>query len=353
MSLRVSVTGLVEIDADGTAVELSSLGRVGRLFWVYLVCERHRPVAKDQVADVLWGEDLPRSWEQLLRGNASKLRSVLANAGLEPAVALRSAFGTYQLHLPADAVVDLEEAGSAIERALAAIRHGDFEEAQQASAAAVAVTSRGFLAGWSGIWVEQRQVELRELRLRGLEALAQATAARHQWGEAIAAAEEAVAIEPFRESAYQLLMASHRGAGNPGEALRTYERCRRILADELGASPTAATERMYLSLLDSEPTAMATDDPSLPLPAFLEPTPASFLVGREPERGRLRAALQRATAEGRQAVLVGASRVSARRLWSPASPAKRMPPGPACCTGGATRSSEWPTSPLPRRSAIT
>ncbi len=93
-------------------------GGSGTLFLVYLVSERHRPVAKDELADVLWGDDLPRSWDQMLRGNASKVRTILAAAGLDPTSVLVSARGSYQLRLPPDAVVDVEVAASAIEQAL-------------------------------------------------------------------------------------------------------------------------------------------------------------------------------------------------------------------------------------------
>src|SRR6266511_1531120 len=37
--------------------------------------------------------------------------------------------------------------------------------------------------------------------------------------------------------------------GNPAEALRVYERCRRLLADELGAYPSPETESIYRDLL--------------------------------------------------------------------------------------------------------
>jgi DNA-binding SARP family transcriptional activator len=305
MALRVSVTGVVELQVDGAQVDLSSLGRVGRHFWAYLVCERHRPVAKDELADALWGEDLPRSWDQMLRGNASKLRTILAGAGLEPAVSLKSAFGTYQLVLLPDAVVDVEEAALALESAGAVLDiGGDADEAYRAASQAVSVAARGFLAGWPGTWVEQRQSELRDLRVRGLELVSRAAAATGRWGEAVAAVEEAVAVEPFRESAHQLLMESHRGAGNPAEALRAYERCRRLLAEELGVSPAAATERIYLALLEDESAATGGDDPSLPLPPLLAPSSAGFLVGRAIESGRLAAALDRLAVDGRQAVLV-------------------------------------------------
>src|SRR5438270_2714025 len=98
MAVRVTLAGRVGIEADGVAVD-QGLGRLGRLALAYLVCERYRPVARDELAEVVWGDDLPSSWEQLLRGIAAKLRQCLRSAGLDPADALTTAFGAYQLHL--------------------------------------------------------------------------------------------------------------------------------------------------------------------------------------------------------------------------------------------------------------
>lgn len=287
-------------------VDVSGLGRVGRLFFSYLVWERHRPVTKDELAEALWGETgLPRSWEQMLRASASKLRSVLSAAGLGPEATITSAFGAYQLHLPPDTVVDIEEAGDALAGALLALRRNDPAAAHAAAAAAVTVGSRGFLPGWSGVWVERRQAEVRELRLGALEVLAESAMALGNWREAVAAAESAIDSEPFRETAYQLLMAAHRGAGNPGEALRAYERCRRMLAEELGVNPSAATEAAYLALLSEEPLPSPSDGPAVPLPGALAPDPVGFLVGRTDEIERLRSAFDRVPSRGRQAVVVG------------------------------------------------
>jgi len=61
MAMRVTFAGQVRVEVDGAAVDLAPLGRTGRLFWAYLACERHRPVPKNELAEVLWGEDeLPR-----------------------------------------------------------------------------------------------------------------------------------------------------------------------------------------------------------------------------------------------------------------------------------------------------
>ncbi len=195
------------------------------------------------------GHDLPRSWEQLLRGIASKLRAALAAAGLHPAGSITTAFGAYQMRLPPDTTIDVEEALASFEAAERTLDAGDAERATEAASATVAIAALQFLPGSLGAWVERRQAELVELHLRGLEVLALAAEARRRWAEAVAAAEQAVAIEPYRESAHLRLMAAHAAADNRGEAPRAYERCRRRLADQLGVNPSAPTEAAYLALL--------------------------------------------------------------------------------------------------------
>lgn len=66
---------------------------------------------------------------------------------------------------------------------------------------------------------------------------------------AVKHAAEAVALEPFRETGYQRFMRAHAAAGNRAEALRVYERCRYLLAEELGVSPSSQTEAVYRDIL--------------------------------------------------------------------------------------------------------
>ena len=44
-------------------------------------------------------------------------------------------------------------------------------------------------------------------------------------------------------------MRSHAAQGNRAEALRVYQQCRQLLADELGIDPSPETEALYLELL--------------------------------------------------------------------------------------------------------
>jgi DNA-binding SARP family transcriptional activator len=117
--------------------------------------------------------------------------------------------------------------------------------------AAASLAEQPFLPGDDGSWVETRRRELGEVRVRALSVLADACLRSGDPADAATWAEQVVGLEPFRETGYRRLMDAHAAGGNRAEALRVYERCRRLLADELGAYPSPETEAVYRALLDT------------------------------------------------------------------------------------------------------
>ena len=90
------------------------------------------------------------------------------------------------------------------------------------------------------------------MQLRALQCLVTVSAHNNETLLAIQHASEMVQLEPFRETAYQLLMRMHAAAGDRAEALRVFARCRELLRDELGVSPSPQTEAVYLDILRAE-----------------------------------------------------------------------------------------------------
>ena len=214
-----------------------------------MTAQNGRAVPRDELAELLWGEELPATWEKALRVLMTKLRAVLEECGIDGSTALTSAFGCYKLTLPAGTWIDVDAAAEAVDRAEAALSAGDLAEARSQGSAAAALARRSFLPGQDGNWVEERRRDLRELLVRSLECLYDASFRAGEHGEAVRHAEEVIELEPFRESGYRRLMEAHAAAGNRAEALRVYERCRRLLAEELGAYPSPETESIYRELL--------------------------------------------------------------------------------------------------------
>jgi len=225
-------------------------GRQGRLLFAYLVAERGRAVPHDELAEALWGEAPPPTWGKALSVLVSKLRVLLVDQGVDGAHALTGAFGCYRLDLPEGTWVDVLAATDATHEAERAIASGELEQAKAAASLAATLLDRPFLPGEEGAWVEEKRRELADLRERALTALAEACLRSGDAPEAVQWAEQTVALAPFRESAYRRLMEAHVAAGDRAEALRVYDRCRRLLADELGTYPSPETESVYRGLLE-------------------------------------------------------------------------------------------------------
>ena len=251
MPLRIYLAGRVCLESDGQILDdWHGAGRQGRLAFAFLASEHRRAIPREELAEELWLREPPPSWDRAVSAIVSKLRALLGQAGLAN-TALLSSFGCYQLRLPGDVWIDLEAAAAGIDRAEGALRAGDPRQAWGWAQVAYHIARRPFLVGEDGPWATRNRGELRDMLVRAHECLSEiflwsgesAMAARH--------AEQAVALETFRETSYQRLMRAHAAAGNRAEALRIYERCRCHLAEELGVSPSPQTEAVYLDILRS------------------------------------------------------------------------------------------------------
>ncbi len=313
---RIQLCGRLKADVEGIHVTPALRGRQGRVLLAYLVINRGRPVSRDELIAALWPHRPPADPSAALRTQLSRLRSALGTASLAGRDAI-------ELQLPDSTWVDIEAADNAIQAAEAALAASEWKQAWAHGNVALNISSRPFLAGFDAPWVEEVRRELGELQSRARESIARGGIGLG--GSELAGAErsarELVRTAPFRESGYVLLMRALVASGNTAEALRAYERLRRVLREELGTAPGAEIQALHRRLLTGRESA---DDPieaatsaaitvggpgpavaELPLPTWLIPTRRSPFVGRTGEIGRLEGLWDEA-AEGRpQIVLVG------------------------------------------------
>jgi DNA-binding SARP family transcriptional activator len=250
--LRIHLSGRLTVEADGVLLGPGDFpGQQARIAFAVLVGERGDPVSRAALADALWSDHLPPSWEAALSSIVSRLRSLLGRVGLDGGELLSTRDGCHELRLPRGTWVDHEVAADSIHEAEAALRAGDAARAYGPSAVAHHIARRPFLAGEQGRWVEQRRERLASILIRALECRTQVYLWNGEHPLAVEAARDAVALEPFRETAWQLLMRAHAAAGNTAEALRVYERCRTLIAEELGVNPSPQTKAVHAELLQS------------------------------------------------------------------------------------------------------
>jgi DNA-binding SARP family transcriptional activator/tetratricopeptide (TPR) repeat protein len=153
------------------------------------------------------------------------------------------------------------------------------------------------LAGHYEPWVtaEQQRLELRYLA--ALTQLVEVCRRRGNLADALTFARRVTHQDPLREDGHREVMRLFVLLGQPGQALDQYERCRSVLAEELGAEPTPETVRLYEQIAAARSS--ATVRPPRPRQLVTD-----RLIGRAAQRTSLVDALEHALAGRSGAVLL-------------------------------------------------
>ncbi|MDQ6724718.1 MAG: tetratricopeptide repeat protein [Actinomycetota bacterium] len=245
------------------------LGPRGRVAFAYLVLHRDRPVARDELADAVWGDDLPDTWRPALRLLVSRLRAGFVAAGVGDRDVLRTMDGCYRVSLPGPVTVDVESAATQLDAGARALAGGDTREARRLAIGAAAVARARFLPSDCGPWVEGRQADLQRLLLAALDLASRAASAQGDHTCAVTLAREAVGVEPWEEAGHLRLVGAHAAGGDLAAARRAFDDCRRVLADQLGTVPSVEADATYSRMVAAGATGRVPGNLRLPVSSFV------------------------------------------------------------------------------------
>ena len=298
------------MERDGARIEGELAGRQGREVFAYLALNRRRPVSRDEVAAMLWPDQAPRAPEAALNTILARLRRVLGHTAL-------GARGQLTLVLDPGSWIDVEVAEDGAHRATALLDAADPAGARLRAAAAFELIAGPLLPELAHSWVEPWRRDLGDLsaRLMGLMVAAGLALGGSDLQDATRWSERLIEREPFRESAYAMLMEVHAARGDVAEALMVYERLRRLLSTELGVPPSASIAAVHQRLLGQVPAGGAAGGRGSggPRAAGGEATAASGPAGGAGRR-RPAMALPRLLARRAAAPVVGRARELERLL---------------------------------------
>lgn len=188
MITRIHLLGRFLIEFGDSAIEERDLPeRTGRLAFAYIAMERHRLIPAEDLAQVLWPNERPEDWERSLEAVVSKVRALLDRPEFGVSNAIRTTSGGYEMQL-GDVWIDAEVAIRRVEEARSALKQGQAEKARRAAATAADITSRSFLPGEDGSWIDRQRDRFRQANVAALEILDESTErtdARSPTGRAI------------------------------------------------------------------------------------------------------------------------------------------------------------------------
>ncbi len=291
--VRLQVCGEVAVAAPDGAWHVLR-GRQPQVVLAYLALERG-PVRRDELADVLWHEQLSSHWRGALRGVLSKVRTGLVEAGFSPE-SLRSADTAVRLTLPPGTTTDLDAAEADVEDAERWVVSGRVDDAVVATTRAASILTRPFLPHEDGEWSQRQRLRMDRLEQRAARIHVRALLAQGHPGAAAERARDHVQLNLLDEEMHHELIVSLLADGRRADAVGAFERLRHLLHSELGIAPAEQTSALLTDL----------DRPSPPRPSGRRrpPVRATPFVGRAPESSLVAETWTRIVARNRPEMIV-------------------------------------------------
>lgn len=214
-----------------------------RALLAHLAVESQRAHERSALAGLLWPDMPQRSALRNLTNTLSQVRLAFTEAGADSEF-ISATRQTIQFHRETSPRVDVLQ----MQSALASDRMAELE-------AGVALYQGEFLPGFSLAdsslfeeWMVQTREQLHNQVIRALHFLARHCLESKEYDRAQTYAQRQLELDPLREIAYGQLIQAQARQGQRAAALASYEKCQRVLADELGVSPSPELTDLYALL---------------------------------------------------------------------------------------------------------
>ncbi len=279
-TLHLSLLGDFQLTCRGQPEQSVHTNRM-RALLAYLALHSEAATSRQRLAFLFW----PDSEESQARTNLRQLLHHLRQAF--PQIERYLDFGsrTIQWRSGAPLRIDVAEFTANIAEAETAAQREDLIGERTHLENAARLYRADLLPECYDEWIEPERDRLRQLLARVLKRLTEILEEQGEFEKALVYAQRLLALDEFDESTYRLLMRLQAlNRDRPG-ALRIYQRCIKVLRDELGMEPSAETRELYDRLSN-------TAEWRTPLPDESEIP----LVGREKERAGMIKAWQTAVA---------------------------------------------------------
>lgn len=274
----ISLLGGFRVQRDGQPIARFHTEKTRALF-AYLALHPDTPHSRPFLAGLLWPESPEKRAAHSLRQSLSFLRKIFGSAPAAPDAPLDISRQSVTFRPGPTCTVD----ALALEEALA-----------QPAPESLPPVPGELLAGLFlpdapefELWLLQRRESLRSQLLAAQENLADRLLAQGNFSTAQRVLTQTLALEPWHEAAHRGLMRAFALQGNRSAALAQFERCRQVLAEELGAEPLPATHQLYRQIQQNDPRLLPAP-PRLP-----QASPQPPFAGRAQEHAQLAQLLAR------------------------------------------------------------
>ncbi|GIG85289.1 AfsR/SARP family transcriptional regulator [Plantactinospora endophytica] len=285
--MRFGILGPLQVSGGESTV---TAGR-DRVVLAVLLLHAPQVVPVDELVDAVWDADPPVTARGQLQTCVSRLRRLLAAAGV-PGETIVTGPAGYRIVLGPDDL-DAQLFERLVTRARAAAGEQNWPEAREGYRAALTLWRGPALAGISGTAVRRGAASLDEQRMLAMEDAFEVELRLGRTGDLVAELTDLVERHPLRERLRGQLMLALGDSGRRAEALAVFRTGREILAGELGIEPGPALREIHRRVLAGE-VGSADDEQPLRSPVRALPRAIEDFTGRHETVARLRKEIEEA-----------------------------------------------------------
>ncbi|MBM4288197.1 MAG: hypothetical protein FJ135_08625 [Deltaproteobacteria bacterium] len=216
----------------------------------FLLLQRYRLHPREVLAGIFWGNQREEQARRCLNTAMWRLRRLLEPEGISK--------GTYLLTTPMgeigfnrdsdhwlDVAVFEDKVTAVLAKKTGALSPEDVRELEYA----VSLYKSDLLEGCYDDWAVRERERLRLLLMQSLIFLMRYKIQSEEYEDGLLYGQKILDLDPLREEIHRDLMRLYMQTGRRSTAMRQYDTCRRLLAQELDIPPMEDTQKLYLEIL--------------------------------------------------------------------------------------------------------
>ncbi|MEM7115366.1 MAG: protein kinase [Chloroflexota bacterium] len=270
MLLNIYLLGTPRFVSNGRSIPIQRRKIIALLAYL---AQTNNPHSRESLATLLWPEHNQSAALKNLRRELSRLKKSVAD---ELIIADRLHIGLNPEHLATD-VRQFETAVSLVKQ------HNHFPQQKcpdclEALTTAVSLHNADFMSGFNlpdapefDEWQYYQRESLRQALGESLQKLISWHSQQAEWEQGINYSRHWLSLDNLHEPAHRELMQLYASAGQHAAALRQYQSCEQILADELGVDPEPDTIALYEAIRNREFVPQQRK-PAVPIQALSSPS---------------------------------------------------------------------------------
>ena len=242
-NLRIVLFGRPSVAHDNQVI--GQLPRTMLALLAYLL-QQQRSYPRDVLADLFWPDYPQTRARNCLNTTLWRLRALLEPVGTPRGTFLIAASTgevgfNWESNYWLDVMAFRTQLGSVLSQPTHAMQAADV----QALEATLELYTGEFLSGVYADWVLEERERLHSLYLDGLAHLLCYYKENHAYEASLGCGRRILQHDPLREDIHREMIRLYMEAGQRVLAVRQYETCRRLLAEEMGIPPMEETQALY------------------------------------------------------------------------------------------------------------